>query len=82
MLSAVGYAELLKMCCRQREEVEQKLEEAIDALSFVCDTICDCETISRVERHGSRADALADVAPEIVARCRHALGNLKEPRKC
>lgn len=43
------------------------------ALEFVCNAVSEAETIGNVERFGSRAEALAAVAPDIVSRCKAAL---------
>lgn len=48
-----------------------------DTLEFVRDSISEAESVGSVEKFGSRADALAAVAPDIVARCVEALGKLE-----
>lgn len=50
---------------------------AVEALEFVRKTVSESETVGSVEKFGSRADALAASAPEIIARCTQELSHAK-----
>jgi hypothetical protein len=82
MLSIPEFPELLIVETNQRvtrvpsrtfTDQKPKLAIAKDVLEFVCKTISDAETIGSVDRHGSRANAIANEAAEICRRCREAL---------
>jgi len=49
------------------------------ALEFVCKTISDSETVREVDRHGSRAEAIASKAQEMHSWCREALDGQPRP---
>jgi sRNA-binding carbon storage regulator CsrA len=49
------------------------------ALEFVCRAISEAETIREVDRHGSRAEAIASKAHEMHSRCLEALGGESQP---
>jgi sRNA-binding carbon storage regulator CsrA len=57
----------------------EQVSSVRQALEFVCRAISEAETIREVDRHGSRAEAIASKAHEMHSRCLEALGGESEP---